>query len=165
MNKTDLQTRLLKACAGGMSALRMTVTFQPIGGNGDKVAPPTHEKGRYAFEKRVMDGRQDVETVLLDSVQSQANRFEEALLSRLRAGDIRIPLVEVTIPNRQTLTSLSVPHRIHDAIFRDCKYEGKRFRESDIGKQISASRPWNATAMFRVCPTALLFGTHRPNLE
>lgn len=159
MNTIDLKAKLLGACAGGMSALRMIATFQPIGGEGDKVAPPTHDKGRYAFEERVIDGRQNVKTVLLDSVQSQANRFEEALLSRLRAGDIRIPLLEVDIPNRETLTSLSVPHRVHDAIFRDCTFEGKRYYDSDLGKQIAKARTWNATAMFRVCPTALLFGT------
>ncbi|MCC6389916.1 MAG: type I-U CRISPR-associated protein Cas7, partial [Bryobacterales bacterium] len=84
MTSAELQTKLLKACAGGMSALRMIVTLQPVGGVGDKVAPPTHEKGRYAWEKRVMNGRQDVATVLLDSVQSQANRFEEALLGSVR---------------------------------------------------------------------------------
>jgi CRISPR-associated protein Csb1 len=106
-----------------------------------------------------MAGRHDVETVLLDSVQSQANRFEEVLLTRLRAGDLQIPLIEVDIPNRGTLTSLTVPHRVHDAIFRDCRYEGKRFRESNLGKQISEARPWHATGMFRFCPTALLFGT------
>ena len=143
---------------GGMSALRMITTLQPVGGIGDKVAPPTHEKGKYAYEKRIMDGK-EVSTVLLDSVQSQANRLEEALLTRLRAKEIQIPILEVTIPNHGVLTSLSVPHRVHDAIFRDCKYEGKRFRESDIGKQISEARAWNATAMFRICPTALLFGT------
>jgi CRISPR-associated protein Csb1 len=159
MDATNLQAGLLRACAETMSALRMIATFQPIGGDGDKVAPPTHEKGKYAFEKRVMAGRHDVETVLLDSVQSQANRFEEVLLTRLRAGDLQIPLIEVDIPNRGTLTSLTVPHRVHDAIFRDCRYEGKRFRESNLGKQISEARPWHATGMFRFCPTALLFGT------
>jgi CRISPR-associated protein Csb1 len=159
MNETDLQTKLLKACAGGMSALRVIVTLQPVGGAGDKVAPPTHDKGKYAYEKRVMDGRQDVATVLLDSVQSQANRLEEALLSRVRAGDVQLPLLEVEIPNHGTLTSLSVPHRVHDAIFRDCRYQGKRFRESELGKEIIAARAWNATAMYRICPTALLFGT------
>lgn len=159
MNDKDLHSSLLKACGGGMSALRMVLPLQPMGGNGDKVAPPTHEKGKYAYEKRVMDGRQDVQTVLLDSVQSQANRFEEALLSRVRAKDIQIPLLEVAVPNREILTSLSVPHRVHDAIFRDCRYQGKRFRESDLGRQIAEARAWNATAMFRFCPTALLFGT------
>jgi CRISPR-associated protein Csb1 len=97
--------------------------------------------------------------VLLDSVQSQANRLEEALLSRVRAGELQIPLLEVDFPGRETLTSLSVPHRIHDAIFRDCRYDGVRFRESSVGKQVSEARPWNASAMFRFCPTALLFGT------
>lgn len=159
MTPDEMRMKLLKACAGGMSALRMIVTLQPVGGVGDKVAPPTHDKGRYAFEKRVMDGRQDVATVLLDSVQSQANRFEEALLCKVRAGEIRIPLLEVEIPNHGTLTSLSVPHRVHDAIFRDCLYQGKRFRESALGKEMIAARMWNATAMYRVCPTALLFGT------
>ena len=159
MEVKDLETRLLKACTGGMAALRMVLTLQPVGGDGDKVAPPTHEGGKYAIEKRVMNGKQDVQTVLLDSVQSQANRLEEALLSQVRAGQIKIPLLEVSIPNREVLTSLSVPHRVHDAIFRDCRYDGKRFRDSDIGKQISEARAWNATAMFRICPTALLFGT------
>jgi len=159
MTSAELQTKLLKACAGGMSALRMIVTLQPVGGVGDKVAPPTHEKGRYAWEKRVMNGRQDVATVLLDSVQSQANRFEEALLGSVRGGQIQLPLLEVGIPNHGTLTSLSVPHRVHDAIFRDCRYQGKRFRESELGKEMIAARMRNATAMYRVCPTALLFGT------
>lgn len=159
MDAKTLQEKLLKACAGGMAALRMRVVLQPIGGDGDKVAPPTHEGGQYAVENRSLEGRSDVKTVLLDSVQSQANRMEEALLGRLRMNEIQLPLLEVSIPKHDTLTSLSVPHRVHDAIFRDCRLDGKRFRESEVGKQISEARPWNATAMFQVCPTALLFGT------
>jgi CRISPR-associated protein Csb1 len=142
-----------------MSALRTIVHLVPAGGDGDKVAPPTHEGGQYAFEKRVVDGRSDVQTVLLDSVQSQANRLEEVLLSGVRAGDITIPLLQMNIPGHETLTSLSVPHRVHDAIFRDSKYKGARFRESEIGKQMVAARTWNATGMFQLCPTAILFGT------
>jgi CRISPR-associated protein Csb1 len=60
---------------------------------------------------------------------------------------------------RQTITSLSAPHRVHDAIFRDCHYKGVRFRDSEIGKEMVEARAWNATGMFRLCPTALLFGT------
>jgi CRISPR-associated protein Csb1 len=159
MNVDELRSRLLEACSGGVAAVRMIVTLRPTGGDGDKVAPPTHEGGRYAYEKRVLEGKPDVPTVLLDSVQSQANRLEEALLGSVRAGEVQIPLLEVNFPGRETLTSLSVPHRVHDAIFRDCRYEGVRFRESSVGKQVSEARPWNATAMFRFCPTALLFGT------
>ena len=159
MNTNELCSQLLSACAGGMSALRAVVHLAPAGGDGDKVAPPTHEGGKYAFETRVVDGRADVKTVLLDSVQSQANRFEAVLLSAVRAGDITIPLLQVDIPGRETLTSLSVPHRVHDAIFRDSKYKGVRFRESEIGQQMVAARTWNATGMFQLCPTAILFGT------
>jgi CRISPR-associated protein Csb1 len=159
MNTNELCSQLLSACAGGMSALRTVVRLAPAGGDGDKVAPPTHEGGKYAFETRVVDGRADVKTVLLDSVQSQANRFEAVLLSAVRAGDITIPLLQVDIPGRETLTSLSVPHRVHDAIFRDSKYKGVRFRESEIGKQMVAARTWNATGMFQLCPTAVLLGT------
>ncbi len=158
METGKLQAKLLESCTGRMSALRMSLTLQPAGGIGDKVAPPTHEGGKYAYEDRIISGAK-VQTVLLDSVQSQANRLEDALLSRIKAGAVKLPILEVEIPHRETLTSLSVPHRIHDAIFRDCRYEGKRFRESDLGKQITAARAWNATAMFRYCPTALLFGT------
>ena len=159
MNANELSSKLLSACAGGMSALRTIVHLAPAGGDGDKSFPPTHEGGEYAFEKRVVDGRADVQTVLLDSVQSQANRFEAALLNAVKSGEIQIPLLEITIPGHDTLTSLSVPHRVHDAIFRDSKYQGARFRESEIGKEMVAARMWNATGMFRLCPTAILFGT------
>lgn len=159
MNTNELCEKLLSSCAGGMSALRSIVKLVPAGGDGDKVSPPTHEGGKYAFEERVVDGRSDVKTILLDSVQSQANRLEDALLTAVRAGDIRIPLLQMDIPGHQTITSLSAPHRVHDAIFRDCQYKGTRFRDSEIGKEMVEARAWNATGMFRLCPTALLFGT------
>ncbi len=159
MITSELCEKLLSSCAGGMSALRAIVKLAPAGGDGDKVAPPTHEGGKYAFEERVVDGRSDVKTVLLDSVQSQANRLEDALLTAVRAGDIRIPLLQMDIGGHPTITSLSAPHRVHDAIFRDCKYKGTRFRDSEIGKEMVEARAWNATGMFRLCPTALLFGT------
>lgn len=159
MNTTELCEKLLSSCGGGMSALRVVVPLLPAGGDGDKVSPPTYEGGKYAFEKRVLNGRSDVETVLLDSVQSQANRLEDALLTAVRAREIRIPLLTVDIPGHQTITSLSAPHRVHDAIFRDSRYEGVRFRDSEIGKAMVEARAWNATGMFRLCPTALLFGT------
>jgi hypothetical protein len=89
MNTNERCSQLLSACAGGMSALRTVVHHVPAGGDGDKVSPPTHEGGQYAFEKRVVDGRTDVQTVLLDSVQSQANRFEAALLKCRMGGRYR----------------------------------------------------------------------------
>lgn len=159
MNANELSQKLLSSCTNGMSAVRTIIDLVPAEGCGGKVAPPTHEGGKYAFEDRAVDGRQDVRTVLLDSVQSQANRFEELLLSAVYSHEIQIPLLKMDIPGHDTLTSLSVPHRVHDAIFRDSRVNGTRFRDSEIGRDMVQARAWNATGMFRLCPTALLFGT------
>ena len=74
-------------------AIRGRATLEPAGGPGDKVFPPTHSvdnrraNTRYAFETRRIDGR-EVSCVLLDSVQSQANRMEEALQALWDTGRI-----------------------------------------------------------------------------
>ena len=159
MTANELCQKLLSSCSNGMSAVRAIVDLVPAEGDGGKVAPPTHEGGKYAFEDRVIDGRQDVKTVLLDSVQSQANRFEELLLNAVYSDEIQIPLLKMNIPGHETLTSLSVPHRVHDAIFRDSRVGETRFRDSDIGRDMVQARAWNATGMFRLCPTVMLFGT------
>ena len=57
------------------------------------------------------------------------------------------------------MTSLTVPHRVHDAIFRDSLWGGKPFRESENGKRLVSARAWNATPFFEFAPTVLLFGT------
>ena len=72
-------SELRKAVASSAAAFRCVTEFQPAGGPGDKIFPPTYEGGRYAVEKRMVDERL-VDCVLLDSVQSQANRMELALL-------------------------------------------------------------------------------------
>ncbi len=163
MQANELQSQLLKSCEARSAAIRARIRLMPIGGEGAKVAPPTYagarqdEGGQYAFETRRIN---DAETwsVLLDSIASQANRLEEVLLNAYR-NSLAIPVMEMAIPGRESITSLSVPHRIHDAIFRDSLFEGKPFRESSIGQRIVASRAWNATAMYEVCPTALLLGS------
>lgn len=150
--------QILTSLTSGGSAVRLRTDLQPIGGIGDKVMPVTYSEGEYATEPRkAQDG--GFERVLLDSVQSQANRMEEVLLSACRAEEIKIPLFYVEIKNHGTLTTLDVPHRIHDAIFRDCVLDGKPFQQSDIGVAIKAARTWNATALYQYAPTALLFGT------
>ena len=79
------------------AAIRYRARLQPAGGPGDKVFPPTYEGGRYAEERRRIDG-QLIDCVHLDSVQSQANRMEEALLEAVREERITLPLVEVDFP-------------------------------------------------------------------
>lgn len=45
-----------------------------------------------------------------------------------------------------------------DAIFRDSEYEGQAFRQSRVGAKLNSVGSANATAVFELCPTALLFG-------
>src|SRR5580704_9333788 len=98
MNSIDLDT-LTKAVAGEAAAIRAVARLAPAGGPGDKVFPPTYIKERdaetkYAREVRRIDGKA-VDTVLLDSVASQANRFEEALLQGWRRQELAFPVVQV----------------------------------------------------------------------
>lgn len=164
--KLTLQS-LAAAVAGHAAALRSITTLQPAGGPGDKIFPPTYSGGGYAEELRVIPGKdQPVRCVLLDSVQSQANRAEEALKLASQRGEISLPLIVVDfskanqdflvpIPN---LTSLDVPHRLADAILRDSQLaDGTRFSKSKYAGW-RRSNLWDATAIFELCPTALIFG-------
>src|SRR5712691_8709409 len=86
---------LSKAIAGHAAAIRCRSILQPAAGEGTKVFPPTHSGGVYATERRRIPGReQPVECVLLDSVQSQANRIEEALQDAI---DRKPPLIELPL--------------------------------------------------------------------
>lgn len=160
---------LTKAVSTTGAAFRCRIRLQPDAGDGGKVFPPTYAGGVYAVEDRRINEKV-VRCVLLDSVQSQANRFEEllmdAFLSTWRDAttdtlptNCDLPVLAVHVENHGWITSLTAPHRVHDAILRDSEIGGKRFRDTDIGKAIVAARIHNATAFYRYCPTALLFGT------
>jgi CRISPR-associated protein Csb1 len=153
--------KLKAAVSGNAAAVRLVTRLQPAGGPGSKVFPPTHSGGVYAWEMRRI-GNEVVPTVLLDSVQSQANRMEQALLEAHRANKLRFPLLQVDFsngfPDIGIITTLDAPHRIADAIFRDSLLNKERFRESEIGQTFENSNIRNATALFRYCPHALVFG-------
>jgi CRISPR-associated protein Csb1 len=160
---------LTRLVAGDAVAIRGTATLEPAGGLGDKIFPPTHAiddknkkpGAKYAFETRRIDG-QDVACVLIDSVQSQANRMEEALQALWDDKKIALPVVSVDFssvaPEVGRVTSLTAPHRIADALLRDSLLDGRLFRLSDIGKSFTDASTRNATALFKVCPTGLVFG-------
>ncbi len=167
MSSLDLDT-LMKAVAGDAAAIRTITRLEPAGGLTDKVFPPTYVKERnattkYAMEARRIDGR-EVPTVLLDSVASQANRMEEALLDGWRRGELPFPVVQVDfskekgLEDLEQITALQAPHRIADALLRDSVLDAMPFRYTTIGKEVTDARPTNATAMFKYCPTALVFG-------
>ena len=145
------------------SAIRWRVSLQPMGGAQDKVFPPTYlgeqDKPSYALEER-MTAEGPRRVVLLDSVQSQANRLEECLLEASRQGEggLGLPMFQVHIPDRGWITSLETPHRCFDAILRDCLVEGVPFRQSAPGRALIATRRDRAAEMFALCPTGLLFG-------
>jgi CRISPR-associated protein Csb1 len=154
------------AVAGIAAAVRIITRLGPAGGDGDKVFPPTYkhpakDSSTYAVEDRRIAGR-EVKAVLLDSAASQANRMEEAVLRAFERGECDLPVLSVTIPRPGAVptrvTVLDAPHRVSDAIFRDSELDRKPFRDSQIGKQLAQARMDNATALFRFCPTALIFG-------
>jgi CRISPR-associated protein Csb1 len=157
-----------KAVAGTGAALRCVIKLVPAGGPASKVFPPTHSGGVYAWEMRRIGKEEVVPTVLLDSVQSQANRMEQALKQAFPVDEkanppkCRIPVTRVDFnkhfPDIGYVTTFDAPHRIADAIFRDSLLDGKKFRESDIGKAFVQSTIRDATGLFRYCPHALVFG-------
>lgn len=158
--------KLRRAVAGEAVALRSRTTLQPAGGPGDKVFPPTYAVSsghKYATEERQL-GDKVSEVVLLDSVASQANRAELALLEGWELGELKfpVPFVDFTINDEVAdigkLTVLEAPHRLADAIFRDSLLDNTLFRLSDIGRAITDAQPRNAAALFRYSPTGLLFG-------
>jgi CRISPR-associated protein Csb1 len=151
------------------AAFRRRRRLQPAGGVGDKLFPPTYpgEIGRnpppqHVFERRHIDGK-EVWCVLLDSVQSQANRLEEALLEAAKEKRIALPYLSVDFASAGfnsigEITSLDAPHRIFDAILRDSLLDGTPFRESEVGKSLEEATARDATAILEASPTALLFG-------
>jgi CRISPR-associated protein Csb1 len=150
------------------AALRRKQVLQPVGGKNDKIFPPTYPEERrgqgprHVFERRRLNGR-EAWCVLVDSVQSQANRLEEALLAALRQGVIAMPHVSVDfrgtgLAGITEITSLDAPHRVYDAILRDSSLNGQPFMKSELGIRLAEARPGDATALLETSPTALLLG-------
>lgn len=162
---------LTHAVSGGVAAIRIHQRLQPAGGAGDKVFPPTYATGdseplKYAVEDRRIDG-EAVPCVLLDSVASQANRLEEALLEAWYCGDAEFPVFGVDFSDYSDLadlgllTTLQTPHRIADALIRDALTMDESplpFRDSEAGRRYTLASTRNATAVYQLCPTALIFG-------
>lgn len=160
---------LVELVKGKGVAIRVRQVLQPAGGPGDKIFPPTYATGdralRYAEEERRVNGH-NVPCILLDSVASQANRMEEALQVAWDEGALDFPVIRVDFSGDSELadigsvSTLQAPHRIADAILRDATdVEGKTlFRDLPEGKAYTEATVRNATAVYSLCPTALVFG-------
>lgn len=160
---------LRAAVHGEGVGLRARIELEPLGGPGDKVFPPTYAVAdnaatRYATERRVpAGGGEPLDAVVLDSVASQANRFELAMLEAARAGatlpvtsvDFR-PIDDLAFLDR--ISDYEAPHRIFDALLRDSWLDGEWFRASVVGRAITDASPRNAAAIFHHSPHTLVFG-------
>lgn len=165
----ELHFEELARVVGAAAAIRVRQRLQPGGGAGDKVFPPTYATGdktlKYATETRRVDGA-DVLCVLLDSVASQANRVEEALLAAWESKSLSFPVIGVDFSGDKELvdlgsvTTLQAPHRIADAILRDATdLDGTTlFRDMPQGRAFTDATTKNATAVYMLCPTALVLG-------
>jgi len=103
--------------------------------------------------------------------------MELALQDAIDAGKIQMPLLVVDFSDHSPtgdveadktagrfidavgmVTSLQVPHRLADASLRDSEINGVGFRKSEKGKALNQVSFANATPLFELCPTALVFG-------
>lgn len=170
---SSLNLKILQnAVAGTACAFRSRTRLQPADGPGGKIFPPTHLGGEYAIEQRrriSTDGKsEEVTCVLVDSVQSSANRLEEALKLQVESGKLSLPVVRVDFDDDKltdpigSLSTLDVPHRLADAILRDSLIDedGKAvpFRKSSWGSRLDVASLANATPLLEISPTSLLFG-------
>lgn len=164
MNHTELH-QAVQSAAG----LRLRLRLQPLYGQGEIIFPCTVAGGKYQTSKRRIPGfEESVDCTIIDSVQSQANRMEDALLSEIRAGNIFLPHVVTNFSGIDkdlekpigSITCFEAPHRIFDAIIRDSvDANDKHFPFTDEGKAAIKANSKNATAIFQISPASLLFGS------
>jgi len=131
-----------------------SIDTYPGGGRGANVPP------RHVFERRI--GGENVLCVLIDSVQSQANRLEEALGVARETGALSFPTITVDFSNTEIadigrITTLDAPHRVFDAIIRDSELNGIRFRYTEQGRRLIEAKAHNARAIYELSPTALVW--------
>jgi CRISPR-associated protein Csb1 len=165
--------QLHAAVAEQAVGIRSRLELEPLGGPGDKVFPPTFgtpdtAETRYAVERRtVADGVATTDgavmSVVLDSVASQANRFELALLEAARTGALSVPVTSVDFAGRELfgldrISDYEAPHRIFDALLRDSFDGDLLFRHGPTGRAITEATSRNAAALFRNSPHTLVFG-------
>jgi CRISPR-associated protein Csb1 len=164
----SLSYRDLQSAVSTCAAIRRRQRLQPVGGKNDKIFPPTYPAEAdnsppvHVLERRRVGG-ESLWCVLIDSVQSQANRLEESLLAAVHTGAIEVPYIEVDfrkteVPDVGCITSLEAPHRVYDAILRDSLLNGTPFMQSAAGVRLKQAKPNNAAALLEISPTALLFG-------
>ena len=164
------------AAPGGPQALTATTNLKPAGGFGRLVAPARYSFGKdskksgstYVFERRFLlaEGRsiysgRAMNTVLLDSRESNANRMEEAI--RMAAeieGHVfsKMPSIEVAYgegEEQEIFRDYELPHRAFDAHIRFAKFEDE---DGECYKRARKATPRDAGALFDISPITVLLG-------
>ena len=147
-------------------ALRAIVELQPVDGPEGRIHPPTYppaEGTRDTSPRHVVEELPSGERrVLVDSVASQANRQEAALVAAREAGLIDFADVYVELADTEAgidrLSATEMPHRLADAILRDSEIDGVAFKNSGLGRRLLGTSLSDLSAILEASPTSLLFG-------
>lgn len=145
MRKLTVQDLNEAAKIGGSNALTEVTSLAPAAGMGSIVAPAKYTAGNgstYVYEKRWVND-ECVDTVLIDSRTSQANRLEDYISRAIEVGHpifSKMPQVRVRyemIPGDESsvryFDDVQLPHRAVDAHIRIAE-----FSESDKVKYMAA---------------------------
>ena len=120
------------------------------------VRPPVYSVDEKPFaplrQTRYLQG-QKVSTVLLDSVESQANRQETLLYRHVPLPDLRVELFD----GRQ-VSQYEAPGRILDPIFREAHWDGTPFHQTPLFQAIAKGGEGAERALFRHSPLTLVYG-------
>ncbi len=164
MGGLTLQALQTKVITDDFALVRITTTYQPAGGEGSRIFPPTFPTSRadqspYLLEERVRDG-QPRKAVVLDQVPSEANRAEEALARAWTAGVLRMPMLRLTHQGatEAVITGLEAPHRAFDAYWRDSLLDGVKFDRTNVGKALQSASLDDARALLKHDLTSLIYG-------
>lgn len=143
-------------------ALVLTETLEPALGMDAEIFPPTFAKdGRERYPYNIDELRTDiapsaakdgeiVNTCLIDSIGSQANRMETCFKKKPLSG--LVPQITV-VAKDQKANLLDIGHRIADAAVRFSELEAEA--HSAI---VNLEKNSNALGLARLAPTSLVFG-------
>ncbi|QXT63098.1 type I-G CRISPR-associated RAMP protein Csb1/Cas7g [Tessaracoccus palaemonis] len=165
MAQLTLDSLSAKLKGGDFALVRINTTYQPAGGPGAKVFPPTfpltrEESSPYLLEERISNGAIR-KAAVLDQVPSQANRGEEAVAAAQGAGLVKVPMLRLTHDGAEhaVITSFTAPHRVFDAYWRDSLIDGEKFDKTAMGKALQAASLADARAVLEHDPGSLTFGS------
>lgn len=166
----NLSDQILQAVGPRRRHIAVTIRahYQPAGGAGRTVMPPTYPIDRgerdlskmYLLYPRLVSGERR-DTVTLDQEPSQANRAEQALLLARDEGRLTLPIFEMTVMTKYgkiRLTSLDFPHRYADAYLRYSEIDNVPFDESTAGKRLREATSGDVRPLYEREPLSLVLG-------